>query len=75
MNKRIYPALDFTTKVNQDFSFDFNEIPGVLEAGWTKKVYEEVKGSEEKTFEQQCTDILDQLTSHENSWPFRKAVS
>ena len=75
MTKKIYPALDFSTKVNQDFSFDFSEILGLAEAGWTKKEYEEVKGSEEKTFEQQCSDILDQLTSHENSWPFRKAVS
>ena len=28
MNKRIYSALDFSTKVNQDFSFDFTEILG-----------------------------------------------
>ena len=51
MNRQIYPVLDFATKRDQDFSFEFHEIPGLLEAGWTKKDYEEVKGSEEKTFE------------------------
>ena len=76
MNKRIYPALDYSTLVRrQEFKFEFSKILGLPEAGWNEKEYEEVKGSEEKTFEQQCTDILDQLTSHENSWPFRKAVS
>lgn len=58
-NKKVHPSLNFASKANQDFSFDFNEVSGLLEAGWTKKVYEEVKGSEEKTFEQQCSDILD----------------
>lgn len=29
---------------------------------------------EEKTFEQQCADILKALFEHVNSWPFQKAV-
>ena len=31
--------------------YDFNEIMGLLEAGWTKKDYEAAKGTEEKSFE------------------------
>ena len=50
MNQRIYPALDFSKKGEQDF--EFSEIPGLIEAGWTQKDYEEAKGTEEKTFEE-----------------------
>jgi histone acetyltransferase len=50
INKRVYPALDFAEK-NADKEYDFNEIMGLLEAGWTKKDYEAAKGTEEKSFE------------------------
>jgi len=50
MNCRINPALDFSKKGAQDF--EFAEINGLLEAGWTQKDYEEAKGTEEKTFEE-----------------------
>lgn len=50
MNCKVHNALDFTKKGAQDF--EFNEIAGLLEAGWTQKDYEEAKGTEEKTFEQ-----------------------
>lgn len=69
MNCRIHAALDFSKKGAQDF--EFNEISGLLEAGWTQKDYEEAKGTEEKTFEEQCDDILKALYAHENAWPFR----
>lgn len=48
MNQKIYEALDFSNKGGQDF--EFQEILGLMEAGWTKKEYEEAKGTEEKTF-------------------------
>jgi histone acetyltransferase len=73
MNKRIYDALDFSKKGGNDY--DFNEIQGLIEAGWTQKDYEEAKGTEEKTFEEQCEDILKSLYDHENAWPFRQPVS
>jgi len=38
MNKKIYPALDFSTRDGKDF--EFSEIPGLVEAGWTKKLYD-----------------------------------
>jgi len=69
MNKQIYDALDFSKKGGNDY--DFNEIKGLLEAGWNQKDYEEAKGTEEKTFEEQCEDILKSLYDHENAWPFR----
>jgi len=46
----------------------------LLEAGWTHKSYEQAKEGEEKTFEQQCFDILNQLNGMVNSWPFQKPV-
>lgn len=73
MNKQIYDALDFSKKGGNDY--DFNEIKGLLEAGWNQKDYEEAKGTEEKTFEEQCEDILKSLYDHENAWPFRQPVS
>jgi len=32
--------------------FDFDEIPGLKEAGWTQQAYEQAKEGEEKTFEE-----------------------
>ena len=46
-----------------------------MEAGWTRQAYEEGKGNEETTFEEQCTNFLKAVYDHENSWPFRTAVS
>jgi hypothetical protein len=42
--------LDFSKKGGLDFEFD--EIKGLMEAGWTQKAYEEAKGTEEKSFEE-----------------------
>jgi hypothetical protein len=33
------------------------------------------KGTEEKTFEEQCNDILKALYENENAWPFRLPVT
>ena len=73
MNQKIYKALDFSRRGANDF--EFNEIEGLIEAGWTQRAYNEAKGTEEKTFEEQCADILKALYDHENAWPFRTAVS
>ena len=73
MNKKVYKALDFSTRGGKDF--EFHEVPGLIEAGWTVLQYESAKGTEEKTFEEQCNEILNALNDHENSWPFRQAVS
>lgn len=37
-------------------------------------VFNDYREGEEKTFEQQCADILKALFEHVNSWPFQKAV-
>lgn len=73
VNQKVYAPLDFSKREGRDYEFD--EVSGLLEAGWTKKDYEEAKGTEEKTFEEQCDDILKTLYDHENAWPFRKPVS
>lgn len=73
MNKQIYNALDFSKKGREDFQF--HEINGLEPAGWTEEAYDEAKGTEEKTFEEQCDDILKALNDHENAWPFRTAVN
>lgn len=39
INKRVYPGLKF----EGDRPFDFEEIPGLKEAGWTPKSYEQAK--------------------------------
>lgn len=73
LNRKAYRALNFSQRKGKDF--EFHEIPGILESGWTLKEYQMAKGTEEKTFETQCEDILQALMEHENSWPFRTAVS
>lgn len=52
INKKIYAQLDFVGPEFAGKDYDFNEIQGLLEAGWTKKDYESAKGTEEKSFEQ-----------------------
>lgn len=54
--------------------FDFDEIPGLKEAGWTQQAYEQAKEGEEKTFEEQCQEILKIVHRNDNSWPFREPV-
>lgn len=73
ISNKVYKALDFTKRGGKDYEFD--EIPGLLEAGWTLKEYEQAKGTEEKTFEEQCNDILKVLYENENAWPFRQPVT
>ena len=67
---RRYPGLDFTIKKE----FEFEEIPGLAEAGWDKATYLTEKQADERSFEEQCTEVLEMLLQHENSWPFRKPV-
>ena len=71
-SRKVFKGLDLKENGGKDFEFD--EIAGLLEAGWTKEDYEAVKAQEEKTFEDQCLDILNALHDHDMAWPFRKAV-
>ncbi|TNV79552.1 hypothetical protein FGO68_gene3569 [Halteria grandinella] len=71
INLKVQPGLVFEGRKGP---YEFDEIPGLKEAGWTIKTYEQAKEGEEKTFEQQCEDILKGLFEHVNSWPFQKAV-
>lgn len=73
MNQKVYKALNYAHRGGKDY--EFAEIAGLLEGGWTQGDYEMAKGTEEKTFEEQCDDILKALYDHENAWPFRKPVS
>ena len=52
INKKVYPQLQFAGPEFAGKDYDFNEICGLLEAGWTKTDYEAAKGTEEKSFEQ-----------------------
>ena len=52
----------------------FDQIPGLKEAGWDEATYLKEKQADERSFEEQCNEVLDVLVAHENSWPFRKAV-
>ncbi|CDW81357.1 histone acetyltransferase gcn5-like [Stylonychia lemnae] len=54
--------------------YEFDEIFGLKEAGWTQKAYELAKAAEERTFQEQCQKILKILWDHENSRVFRKPV-
>ena len=46
----MYKGLDFANRGGKDY--EFGEIAGLLEAGWTQRDYESAKGTEEKTFEE-----------------------
>ena len=49
IDKRVHEALQFEQR---ERDFEFHEINGLLQAGWTKHDYEIVKGTEEKSFEE-----------------------
>ena len=50
-------------------------MPGVREAGWTEKSYQESMLGTEKSLAEQCQEVINTLVLHENSWPFRKPVN
>lgn len=50
MQKKVFKSLDLAKRGGNDY--EFNDIPGLIEAGWTQKEYEQVKETEEKTFEE-----------------------
>ena len=50
INRKVYKQLNFGKRAGQDF--EFSEIPGLVESGWTLQDYESAKGTEEKTFEE-----------------------
>jgi len=64
------PGLQFTNKK----AFSFSEVPGLTEAGWTEELEKRGRQDDERSFEDQCDEILSRLMKHENSWPFREAV-
>ena len=45
---RVYPGLRF----DEGREYQFEEVPGLKEAGWSARTYEQAKEGEEKTFEQ-----------------------
>lgn len=59
---------------NQKKEYRFDEIRGLRDAGWDEQTYLREKQADERSFEEQCTEVLDVLMQHENSWPFRKPV-
>lgn len=49
-------------------------MPGVKEAGWTRQSYIEGQMANQRSFFDQCNEVIQMLVQHENSWPFRKPV-
>ena len=64
------PGLQFNSKK----AFSFAEVPGLTEAGWTEELEKRGRQDDERSFEDQCEEILQKLLKHENSWPFRDPV-
>ena len=52
----------------------FDELAALAHAGWTFDKYTKEKQADERSFEDQCQEVLDFLLQHENSWPFRNPV-
>ena len=73
INKRIWDPLDFINRDGKDY--EFREVPGLSESGWTLYEYKKTSGEGEKSFEDQCDDIIKALNDHESAWPFRRPVS
>lgn len=76
--KEVLKFIRFKKQSGLDFSnkkeYAFEEIQGLKEAGWDNKAYLKEKEADERTFEEQCSEVLEVLLQHENSWPFREPV-
>ena len=49
-------------------------MPGLLEAGWDYHTYRLGKEADERSFEEQCREVIDTILHHENGWPFKEPV-
>ena len=73
-NKKIYSGLDFSQlKPGQD-SLDFDQIPGLKEAGWTHEDYLK-NAPDDMSFTQQCMFIINKMKQHPSAWPFTEPVN
>ena len=77
-SKRIYKGLPksfFSDPKNTRFSNFIDKVPGLREAGYTKKEYEQLlllpKGN---SFWGGCMKVVEQLKDCKESWPFLKPV-
>jgi histone acetyltransferase len=69
-HRKIYKGLDFSKKQ----TYDFKDIPGLAEAGWTEEDYKN-SVEDDKTFEEHWEFIVKKLQTHKSSWPFLKPVN
>lgn len=68
-HKKIYKGLDFSSKS----SYEFNEIPGLKEAGWTEEDYKN-SIEDDKSFEEYWKFIVGKLNNYKSAWPFQNPV-
>ncbi len=54
---------------------DPRRIKGIAEAGWVPEDYEELKRTEERSFQIQCQNIYESMMKHKDIWPFKDPVS
>jgi hypothetical protein len=52
-----WPGLNF----NDHESFEFNNVPGLKEAGWTKAMYEAGAMADHRSFKEQCDEVISTL--------------
>ena len=68
---RRWKGLEFSQEKRE---YTFDEIPALTLAGWTEERYLQEKQADERSFEEQCQEIVDFLMHEDNSWPFREPV-
>ena len=72
-NRLVWPGLSFPANPEEKV-YQFNDVPGLAQAGWTPALYEIGAMADHKSFKEQCDEVITTLCQHENSWPFRKPV-
>eukprot|EP00331_Platyophrya_macrostoma_P019097 CAMPEP_0176470454 /NCGR_PEP_ID=MMETSP0127-20121128/40463_1 /TAXON_ID=938130 /ORGANISM="Platyophrya macrostoma, Strain WH" /LENGTH=296 /DNA_ID=CAMNT_0017864747 /DNA_START=1 /DNA_END=891 /DNA_ORIENTATION=- len=78
LDESIFDKIQKSKARNKDGDPDFDlikQIPGLTEAGWVPNDYIELKKSKERSFQLQCSNIIELMRKHKSSWPFLEPVN
>lgn len=59
-NRLVWPGLSFPSNPEEKV-YQFNDVPGLGQAGWTPSLYEIGAMADHKSFKEQCDEVITTL--------------